>query len=267
MEDNNSFLIKTIAGALILILALNVYRTESTKKQMDRLAATVDSLSVRMNAMEYPDFSDIGSGAVQNVDNKTVADLAKGLTQLQAKVTTLQGKVDNISSNPSDVSQGTAASAASGKDVSDLAKSVSDLQSKVNSLQKTVDRLSGGQQRQASSNQGSGISTIPAQPSSGSEQSYGRVTVTSKVKVEDRYVNGKAPMPSVTTGPTGIVVVGVTMDRIGIVSKATVNSGTTISDEDVLDACKEAALKTRFGYNPDAPNHSVGTITYTFTAR
>ena len=267
MEDNNSFLIKTIAGALILILALNVYRTESTKKQMDRLAATVDSLSVRMDAMEYPDFSDIGSGTVQNVDNKTVADLAKGLTQLQAKVTTLQGKVDNISSNPSDGSKGTAASAASGKDVSDLAKSVSDLQSKVNSLQKTVDRLSDGQQRQASSNQGSGISTIPAQPSSGSGQSYGRVTVTSKVKVEDRYVNGKAPMPSVTTGPTGIVVVGVTMDRIGIVSKATVNSGTTISDEDVLDACKEAALKTSFGYNPDAPNHSVGTITYTFTAR
>ena len=63
MEDNNSFLIKTIAGALILILALNVYRTESTKKQMDRLAATVASLSVRMDAMEYPDFSDIGSGA------------------------------------------------------------------------------------------------------------------------------------------------------------------------------------------------------------
>ncbi len=62
MEDNNSFLIKTIAGALILILALNVYRTESTKKQMDRLAATVDSLSIRVGALEYPDFSDIGQG-------------------------------------------------------------------------------------------------------------------------------------------------------------------------------------------------------------
>ena len=59
MEDNNSFLIKTIAGALILILALNVYRTESTKKQMDRLAATVDSLSIRVGALEYSDFSDI----------------------------------------------------------------------------------------------------------------------------------------------------------------------------------------------------------------
>ena len=80
MEDNNSFLIKTIAGALILILALNVYRTESTKKQMDRLAATVDSLSIRVGALEYPDFSDIGSGAVRNMDNKAVAEIAKGLT-------------------------------------------------------------------------------------------------------------------------------------------------------------------------------------------
>lgn len=264
MEDNNSFLIKTIAGALILILALNVYRTESTKKQMDRLAATIDSLSVRMDAMEYPDFSDIGSGAVQNVDNKTVADLAKGLTQLQAKVTTLQGKVDNISSNPSDGSKGTAASAASGKDVSDLAKSVSDLQSKVNSLQKTVDRLSDGQ-RQASTN--TVISSASSAQSSSGNKSSGRASVTAKVKVEDRYVSGKTPIPSVTNGPTGVVVIGVTMNRVGIVSKATVNSGTSITDEEILDACKEAALKTSFGYNPEAPDHSVGTITYTFTAR
>ena len=163
--ENNSFLIKTIAGALILILALNVYRTESTKKQMDRLTSTVDSLSVRMDALEYPDFSDIASGAVQNVVNKAVADLAKGLTQLQAKVTTLQGKVDNISSNPSSGSKESAAKAGSGKDVSDLAKSVSDLQSKVNALQKAVDRLSGGQ-RQASSNPGSSAATA-VQPSSG----------------------------------------------------------------------------------------------------
>ena len=219
MEDNNSFLIKTIAGALILILALNVYRTESTKKQMDRLAATVDNLSVRVGALEYPDFSDFGSVPVQNVDNKAVADLAKGLTQLQ---------------------------------------------SKVNALQKAFDRLSGGQ-RQASSNPVSSTATN-AQPSSGSKPS-GRVSVTAKVKVEDRDVSGKTPMPSVTNGPTGVVVIGVTMNRVGIVSKATVNSGTTISDEDVLDACNEAALKTRFGFNPDAPNHSVGTITYTFTAR
>lgn len=264
MEDNNSFLIKTIAGALILILALNVYRTESTKKQMDRLAATIDSLSVRMDAMEYPDFSDIGSGAVQNVDNKTVADLAKGLTQLQSKVSALQGKVDGMSSNPSSKSPGTAAASGSGKEVSDLAKSVSDLQAKVNTMQKTIDRLSSGQ-RQTSSSQGG--STAASAPASGSSKSSGRVSVTAKVKVEDRYVSGRTPVPSVSTGPVGVVVIGVTMDRVGIVSKATVNSGTTITDEDIIDACKEAALKTSFGYNPEAPNHSVGTITYTFTAR
>ena len=259
MEDNNSFLIKTIAGALILILALNVYRTESTKKQMDRLAATVDSLSIRVGALEYSDFSDIGSGAVQNMDNKAVAEIAKGLTQLQSKVSVLQGKVDNISSNPSSGSNGTSAPAGSGKDVSDLAKSVSDLQSKVNSMQKTVDRLSGGQ-RQASTNTVSS-SASSAQPSSGNKSS-GRVSVTAKVKVEDRYVSGKTPIPSVTNGPTGVVVIGVTMNRVGIVS-----NGTTITDEEILDACKEAALKTSFGYNPEAPDHSVGTITYTFTAK
>ena len=264
MEDNNSFLIKTIAGALILILALNVYRTESTKKQMDRLAATVDSLSIRVGALEYPDFSDIGSGAVRNMDNKAVAEIAKGLTQLQSKVSVLQGKVDNISSNPSSGSNGTSAPAGSSKDVSDLAKSISDLQSKVNSMQKTVDRLSGGQ-RQASTNTVSS-SASSAQPSSGNKSS-GRVSVTAKGKVEDRYVSGKTPIPSVTNVPTGVVVIGVTMNRVGIVSKATVNTGTTITDEEILDACKEAALKTSFGYNPEAPDHSIGTITYTFTAK
>ena len=264
MEDNNSFLIKTIAGALILILALNVYRTESTKKQMDRLAATIDSLSVRMDAMEYPDFPDIGSGAVQNVDKKTVADLAKGLTQLQAKVTTLQGKVDNISSNPSDGSKGTAASAASGKDVSDLAKSVSDLQSKVNSLQKTVDRLSGGQQRQASTNPVSSTATT-AQPSSASNTS-GRVSVAAKVKVEDRYVE-KTVLPQVSTGPEGTVVVSITIDPGGSVSGAKIGSGTTIKEEEILDKCKEAALRSKFNINVYVGSKHPGTITYTFTAK
>ena len=266
MEDNNynGFLVKVIAGTLILILALNVFRTESTKKQMDRLAAALDSLAVRVDALEYPDFSDITTAPLSNGDGKKVADLARGLSQLQTKVSALQGKVDNISTNPSGNTNGTATTGSS-KDVSDLAKSVSDLQSKVNAMQKTIDRLSSGQQRQTSSSQASSPSTS-SQPSS-TGKSSGKLSVAAKVKVEDRYVNGRTPLPAVSTGPAGVVVIGVTMNRVGIVSKATVNSGTTITDEDILDACKEAALKTSFAYNPDAPNHSVGTITYTFTAR
>ena len=54
------------------------------------------------------------------------------------------------------------------------------------------------------------------------------------------------------------------MNQLGMVGSATVASSTTIMDEDVLYSCKEAALKTDFAYNPDAPKTSIGTITYTF---
>ena len=56
----------------------------------------------------------------------------------------------------------------------------------------------------------------------------------------------------------------VKMNQLGMVGSATVASGTTIIDADVLYSCKEAALKTDFAYNPDAPKTSIGTITYTF---
>lgn len=94
-----------------------------------------------------------------------------------------------------------------------------------------------------------------------------RVSVTAKVKVEDRYVDRTLVLPKVTTGPQGIVIVGVIMDHGGDVTSARIQSGTTISDEDVLDACKEAALKTRFSINFDVSAKHPGTITYTFTAK
>lgn len=266
MEDNNnSFLVKVIAGTLILILALNVFRTESTKKQMDCLATAVDSLAVRVDALEYPDFSEIASEPLSSVDGKKVADLAKGLSQLQTKVTALQEKVNNLSSNPSSNSGVSTAAANSSKDVSELTKSVSDLQSKVNIMQKTIDRLSIGQQRQASSNQTSSTATT-TQPSSITSQSSGRVSVTSKVKVEDRYVE-KTALPQVSNGPEGIVVVNVTIDPGGNVSGAKIGTGTTINDEEILDKCKEAALKSKFNINVYVSSKHPGTITYTFTAK
>lgn len=70
-----------------------------------------------------------------------------------------------------------------------------------------------------------------------------------------------------TIGPAGVVVINVTMDRVGIVGSVSVNSSSTIIDEEILDQCKEAALKTSFAYNPDAPNKTTGTITYTFTSK
>ena len=262
MEDN-SFLIKTIAGALILILALNVYRTESTKKQMDHLAATVDSLTARVGAIEYPDFSDNISDPFSGLDTKRVADLAKGLSLLQSKVSALQGKVDNISSNLSVKSNGNVVASSSGNEVSDLAKSVSDLQSKVDAVQKKIDRLSNGQQQTSSSQISNATASVSA---SGSNKSSGRVSVSAKVKVEDRYVE-KTILPQISSGPEGTVVVSVTIDPGGYVSGAKIGSGTTINDEEILDKCKEAALKSKFNINVYVSSKHPGTITYTFTAK
>ena len=85
-----------------------------------------------------------------------------------------------------------------------------------------------------------------------------------KVRVENRYVEYKPTLPEAKAGCTGAVVIEVKMNEIGMVGSAAVASGTTITDEDVLYSCKEAALKTNFAYNPEAPRTSIGTITYTF---
>jgi outer membrane biosynthesis protein TonB len=63
----------------------------------------------------------------------------------------------------------------------------------------------------------------------------------------------------------GIVVVAVTVDRSGRVTDATPGiKGSTTLDENLLKLAKEAALKTRFEENNDAPVIQKGTITYDF---
>ncbi len=218
MEDNNSFLIKAIAVTLILILALNVIRTESTKKQIERLSRTVDSLSVRVDSLENTDYLAIGSVPSSGTSSKQVAELTKKLIQLQSKVSTIEGKQDKFSSNSSPSVRG----------------------------------INNG--------------TSSAAPSISNSSSYGRVSVSSKVKVEDRYVE-KTVIPQVTVGPEGVVVINITIDPGGNVSRARVGTGTTIKDEDILNKCKEAALKTRFNINVYVSSNHPGTITYTFTSK
>ena len=224
MEDNNnSYLVKAIAAALILVLGLNVYRTETTKKQMDALSSKVEALSAKIDTLEFPTFPEIGS--VPSPD-------------------------------------------ASSKQVSALSRSVASLESKVNSLERSVDRLSSNRQQASSSSntQQKPAASSAAASAPSSSPSSGRVSVTSKVKVEDRYVE-KSTLPQVTSGPEGTVVISITIDPGGNVSRAKVGTGTTIQDEDILDKCKEAALKTKFNINVYVSSNHPGTITYTFTAK
>ena len=133
-----------------------------------------------------------------------------------------------------------------------LEETVAELQSIVMSQQSTIERLSSNRPPT-----GRGTSSNPTRTAS-------KPKVEAKVRVENRYVEYRVPLPEAKAGCTGVVVIEVKLNQIGMVGSATVASGTTITDDDVLYSCKEAALKTDFAYNPDAPRTSVGTITYNF---
>lgn len=230
MEDNNNnIIVKGLAIILIAILGLNVYRTETTKKEMAQLATTVGQISAQLDSI----------GAV--------------------------GAPAGTAPSTSGVSK---------REFTTLSKSVSSLESKVTALQGTVDKLSRSQAQSGTSARSSSMLSS-SQPSStgvsatsvGASSSNGRVSVSAKVKVEDRYVSGTTYLPKITTGPTGVVVVGITISHSGSVTSARVKTESTISDEDILDACKDAALRTRFNLNVDVSDKHPATITYTFTAK
>lgn len=91
-----------------------------------------------------------------------------------------------------------------------------------------------------------------------------RLKVKSSYRMEDRYVGYKVYEPQELGNAEGIVKLDITIDKYGDVKSAKLNSAATITDEEVIEACKKAALKTSFNYNSDAPKLQQGTITYTF---
>lgn len=91
-----------------------------------------------------------------------------------------------------------------------------------------------------------------------------RLKVKSSYRMEDRYVGYKVYEPQELGNAEGIVKLDIAIDFLGDVKSAKLNSASTIIDEEVIEACKKAALKTNFNYNFDAPELQQGTITYTF---
>lgn len=90
-----------------------------------------------------------------------------------------------------------------------------------------------------------------------------RLKVKSSYRMEDRYSYG-VDDPQELGNADGIVKLDITIDIYGQVKSAKLNSASTITDEEVIEACKKAALKTDFNLNLDAPKLQQGTITYTF---
>lgn len=91
-----------------------------------------------------------------------------------------------------------------------------------------------------------------------------RLKVKSSYRMEDRYVGYKVYEPQELGNAEGIVKLDITISTIGQVNSAKLNSASTITDEEVIEACKKAALKTDFNLNLDAPKLQQGTITYKF---
>ena len=80
-----------------------------------------------------------------------------------------------------------------------------------------------------------------------------------------RSFGTKPPKPEDKGKTDGKVVVEIRVDRSGKVIGATPGkAGTTITDANVREACRKAALEAKFNSDPNAPEVQIGTITYIF---
>lgn len=94
-----------------------------------------------------------------------------------------------------------------------------------------------------------------------------KIKVTTKYRLEDRYVSYEVREPELKGTEVGEVVLNILVNYSGDVKSAKLQSATGITDEEVIEACKKAALKTSFNYNSDHRDDKAGTITYTFSSK
>ena len=73
------------------------------------------------------------------------------------------------------------------------------------------------------------------------------------------------PKPTATSSENGSIVVEIRVDQEGnVVFAKAVWKGTTLTDTNLWRRCEQAAKKSKFTANPDAPELDPGTITYIF---
>jgi len=93
----------------------------------------------------------------------------------------------------------------------------------------------------------------------------GETTGEPKANLKGRTLNGTLPRPSYPVQATGTVVVDIWVDNYGTVRKAIAGAeGTTVTDRDLWNEARKAAMKASFNMSADAPAMQKGTITYIF---
>ena len=89
-----------------------------------------------------------------------------------------------------------------------------------------------------------------------------------KAKLAGRTVNGSLVKPSYSVQAEGRVVVEIWVDQYGVVQKAVPGAeGTTVTDKELWNEARKAAMKASFNLSSDAPTMQKGTITYIFKLR
>ena len=86
-----------------------------------------------------------------------------------------------------------------------------------------------------------------------------------QANLKGRTHNSTLPRPSYSVQKEGRVVVDIWVDNYGTVQKAVAGAeGTTVTDSDMWNAARKAAMKASFNMSADAPAMQKGTITYIF---
>ena len=94
-----------------------------------------------------------------------------------------------------------------------------------------------------------------------------KVTVSASYRLEDRYVIGNVDLPEYLGSQPGTITVNISVSPGGTVKKTSVAEGSTITDPEVIESARKAALKTDFNSNFDARDAVEGTITYTLKSK
>lgn len=93
----------------------------------------------------------------------------------------------------------------------------------------------------------------------------GKTIGAPSAKVKGRNVVGGLAKPAYTVQEQGVVVVTVWVDQYGTVTRAQAGAtGTTVNNSTLWNAARDAAMKTKFNTDGDAPAMQQGTITYIF---
>ena len=93
----------------------------------------------------------------------------------------------------------------------------------------------------------------------------GKTEGTANAHLKGRTVVGSLPKPQYESQLSGTVVVTVKVDQYGNVTEAIAGAeGTTVTDKNLWNAARNAAMKAHFNMAADAPAIQQGTITYIF---